>query len=157
MGPWAAWAGGGQPCPWQGVGTGWSLMSLLTSAVLWYEWNRLLSILFRNWCNWVLSEVPRATHGSGHERCLSSPRGFPIFSPCLILPPTDKWDSSKKSNVVKVNYRGNWGVFREMLAWMLRVGLVGSSQLGKQRYCRIRKAINIRKSKKDGFTLSRKT
>lgn len=40
---------------------------------------------------------------------------------------------------------------------MLRVGLVGSSQLGKQRYCRIRKTINIRKSKKDGFTLSRKT
>jgi len=23
MGPWAAWAGGGQPCPWHGVGTGW--------------------------------------------------------------------------------------------------------------------------------------
>jgi len=21
-GPWAAWAGGGQPCPWQGLGLG---------------------------------------------------------------------------------------------------------------------------------------
>ena len=22
MGPWAAWSGGGQPCPWQGLGLG---------------------------------------------------------------------------------------------------------------------------------------
>jgi len=30
MGPWAAWAGRWQPCPWQGVGTEWSLRSLPT-------------------------------------------------------------------------------------------------------------------------------
>lgn len=34
--------------------------------------------------------------------CLSSPWGFPILS-CLILPPTDKWDSLKKSSLAKVS------------------------------------------------------
>ena len=34
-GPWAAWAGGGQPCPWQGSRT-WSLRSLPTQVMLWF-------------------------------------------------------------------------------------------------------------------------
>jgi len=35
-GPWAAWSSGGQPCPWQGGGTGWTLGSLPTQAFLWF-------------------------------------------------------------------------------------------------------------------------
>ena len=34
MWPWAAWAGGWQPCPWQEVGAGWALRSLLTQTIL---------------------------------------------------------------------------------------------------------------------------
>ena len=37
MGPWAAWAGGGQPCLWKVVGTGWALGPNPTQQVmLWF-------------------------------------------------------------------------------------------------------------------------
>ena len=43
MGPWAAWAGmkcaGWWPCLWRGVGDSWSLRSLPTQAILWYDSN----------------------------------------------------------------------------------------------------------------------
>ena len=38
MGPWAAWAGGGQPCPWLGVALGglWAPLQPEPFCVLWY-------------------------------------------------------------------------------------------------------------------------
>ena len=34
---WAAQSEGWQPCPWQGVGTGWALRSLPTQPILWFD------------------------------------------------------------------------------------------------------------------------
>ena len=36
MGLWATWSSGRCPCPWQGLGTRWSLKSLPTQPILWF-------------------------------------------------------------------------------------------------------------------------
>ena len=47
MGPWTAWScawfSGWLPCPGQGIGSGWSLVSLPTQGILWFLVGLLLS------------------------------------------------------------------------------------------------------------------
>lgn len=72
---------------------------------------------------------------------MPSPWGFPIPS-CLILPPNDKWDSSKKSNLAKVSLQRELegvegdaalnvesGISRQFTAWETKV--LWSQESGK--------------------------
>ena len=105
MGLWASWSSGRCPCPWQGVGTRWSLRSLLTQTILWV-YDSMILWFYGAWgqsyapCSvrvWT-SSFPHAGRARGHHEVHQQSQNIPkvkrsfffwfvsVLQQCVLLP-----------------------------------------------------------------------